>query len=104
MYLFVIPWYTSDAGTTWFASSGGTTTLPTSADATYTIASPHNFRLLGVLNYTTQLMVVQDTFLLSNCFGNRMPDGFSFCVINFSGAALSTGCILDITPINEVIV
>lgn len=104
MYLFVIPWYTSDAGTTWFASSGGTATLPSSADATYTIASPHNFRLLGVLNYTTQQMVVQDTFLLSNCFGNRLPDGFSFCVINFSGAALSTGCILDITPINDILV
>ena len=104
MYLYVIPWYTSDGGTTWFASSGGTTTLPTSADATYTIASPNNFRLLGVLNYTTQQMVVQDTFLLSNAFGSRMPDGFSFCVINFSGAALSTGCILDITPINDVLV
>jgi len=104
MYLFVIPWYTSDAGTTWFASSGGTTTLPTSADATYTIASPHNFRLLGVLNYTTQQMVVQDTFLLSNSFGSTIPDGFSFCVINFSGAALSTGCILDISPLNNILV
>ena len=104
VYLYVIPWYTSDAGTTWFASSGGTATLPTSADATYTIASPHNFRLLGVLNYTTISMTLQDTFLLSNCFGNRMPDGFSFCVINYSGAALGTGCILDITPINDVLV
>lgn len=104
MYLYVIPWYTSDAGTTWFAASGGTATLPTSADATYTIASPNNFRLLGVLNYTTAQMVCQDVFLLSNCFGNRMPDGFSFCVINFSGATLSTGCILDITPINDILV
>lgn len=101
MYVYIIPWYTSDAGTTWFASSGGTTTLPTDADATYTIASPHNFRLLGVLNYTTQQMVVQDTFLLSNCFGNTMPDAFSLCVINYSGAALSTSCIVDVTPINQ---
>lgn len=104
VYLFVIPWYTTDGGSTWFSSSGGTTTLPTSADATYTIASPHNFRLLGVLNYTTQSMTLQDTFLLSNCFGNRLPDGFSFCVINFSGAALGTGCVLDISPINDILV
>lgn len=100
MYVFVIPWYTSDGGSTWYAASGGTATLPSDADATYTIASPHNFRLLGVLNYTTQQMVVQDTFLLSNCFGNNMPDGFSICIINFSGAALSTGCIVDYTGIN----
>lgn len=100
-YVYVIPWYTSDGGTTWYASSGGTTTLPTSADATYTIASPNNFRLLGVLNYTTQQMVLQDTFLLSNCFGDRLPDGFSICIINYTGASLSTGCIVDITPINN---
>lgn len=104
MYVFAIPWYTSDGGTTWFAASGGTGTLPTDGDASYTIASPHNFRLLGVLNYTTQQMVVQDNFLLSNCFGNTMPDGFSICIINFSGAALSTSCIVDITPINDILV
>lgn len=104
VYLYVIPWYTTDAGSTWFASSGGTATLPTSADATYTIASPNNFRLLGVLNYTTTSMTLQDTFLLSNCFGNRLPDGFSFCVINFSGATLGTGCVLDITPINDILI
>lgn len=104
MYVYLIPWYTDDAGTTWYASSGGTATLPTSGDATYTIASPNNFKLLGVLNYTTQQMVVQDVFLLSNAFGNVVPDGFSICIINFSGAALSTGCIVDITPINQQLV
>lgn len=104
MYVFVCPFYTSDAGTTWFASSQGTTTLPTGTEGTTTIASPHNLRLLGVLNYTTQQMVVQDTFLLSNCFGNRMPDGFSIIIINFSGAALSTSCIVDYSPINDALV
>jgi hypothetical protein len=104
MYVFVIPWYTSDAGTTWFAASGGTATLPSSADATYTTASPHNFKLLGVLNYTTAQMVVQDVMFLSNAFGNNIPDGFSICIINFSGATLATGCIVDITPINPKLV
>lgn len=104
MYVFVIPWYTDDGGTTWYPSSGGTATLPTSADADYTSASPHNFRLLGVLNYTTQQMVVQDTFLLSNCFGGTMPDGFSIYIINYSGAALSTGNIVSYTPINQTFI
>mgnify|MGYP003336236251 FL=1 len=95
--------YTTDAGTTWFASSQGTTTLPTGTEGTTTIATPNNLRLLGVLNYTTQNMTVQDTFLLSNCFGNIMPDGFSIIIINFSGAALSTGCVVDYTPINNTL-
>lgn len=104
MYVFVVPWYTTDGGTTWFAASGGTATLPGGTEATYTIASPHNLRLLGVLNYTTQQMVCQDVFLLSNAFGNRMPDGWSLVIINFSGAALSTGCVVDYTPLNDILV
>lgn len=104
MYVLICPFYTTDAGTTWFASSQGTTTLPTGAEGATTIASPHNLRLLGVLNYTTTQAVVQDTFLLSNCFGNRLPDGFSIIVINFSGAALNTGCIVDYSPINDILV
>lgn len=102
--VYVIPWYTDDGGTTWYAASGGTATLPSDADATYTIAEPHNFLLGLVLNYTTTQMVCQGSFLLSNVFGSRMPDGFSFFVKNYSGAALSTGCIVDIKPINDILV
>lgn len=104
MYVYACPFYTTDGGTTWFAASQGTTTLPTGSEGASTIASPNNLRLLGVLNYTTQQMVVQDTFLLSNCFGNHLPDGFSIIIINFSGAALSTGCVVDYTPISDVMV
>lgn len=104
MYVFAVPWYTTDAGTTWFCASQGTTTLPTGTEGNTTIASPHNLRLLGVLNYTTQQMVVQDIFLLSNAFGRRLPDGFSIIIINFSGAALSTGCVVDYTPIHDTLV
>lgn len=103
MYVYACPWYTTDGGTTWLASSQGTTTLPTSSEGTTTIASPNNLRLLGVLNYTTQNMTVQDTFLLSNAFGLSMPDGFSVIIINYSGAALSTGCIVDYTPITYTV-
>jgi hypothetical protein len=104
MYVYICPWYTTDGGTTWFAASQGTTTLPTGTQGASTIATPNNLRLLGVLNYTTQQMVVQDTFLLSNCFGDRLPDGFSIIIINFSGAALSTGCVVNYKPINDTLV
>lgn len=103
-YIWICPFYTTDAGTTWLASSQGTATLPTGTEGTTTIASPHNLRLLGVLNYTTQQMVLQDTFLLSNCFGNRLPDGFSIIITNFTGAALSTACVVDYSPINDILV
>jgi hypothetical protein len=104
IYVFVIPWWSSDGGTTWYAASGGTATLPTSADSTYTIAVPHNF-ILGIpLAYTTQNQTVQGSFLLSTIFGARMPDGFSIFIENFSGAALGTGCIVSVTPINDVLV
>ena len=103
MYVWICPFYTTDAGTTWYASSQGTTTLPTGTEGASIIAQPHNLRLMGVLNYTTQQMVVQDTFLLSNCFGQSIPDGFSIIITNYSGAALSTGCIVDYTPITYTI-
>lgn len=103
MYIWLCPWYTSDGGTTWFAASQGTTTLPTGTQGASTIAQPHNLRLLGILNYTTTSMACQDLLLLSNAFGSSMPDGFSIIITNFSGANLSTGCIVDYTPITYTI-
>lgn len=87
VYLYLCPWYNN--GTTYLAASQGTATLPTGTVGTTTIASANDLRLLGILAYTTTGMVLQDTFLLSNCFGNVMPDAFSIILINFSGAALS---------------
>jgi len=102
-YVFICPFYYD--GSAWFAASQGTTTLPTGSEGTTTIASPHNLRLLGVLNYTTQNMVLQDTFLLSNCFGNRLPDGFSIIIINFTGAALSgSGNVVQYKLINDTLI
>jgi hypothetical protein len=104
MYVMIVAWYTSDAGTTWFPSSGGTATLITTGEGTYTIASPNNFRLLGVLNHTTNAGIEADTFLLSNCFGSRLPDAWQIVIENFSGNALSTGCIVQYSPINDLLV
>ena len=88
VYLYVYPmWYD---GSTWYFTSGGTTTFPSGANSTYTIASPNNLRLLGVLSYTTTNMVLQDQFILSNAFGSTMPDAFGLVIVDFSGAAIHT--------------
>lgn len=98
VYVYAIPWWYD--GSAWYAASGGTTTLPTGGQAAYTIASPNNFRLLGVLAYTTQNMVLQDQFLLSNAFGNVMPDMVQIFVLDYSGAAVhSSGNALYYSPI-----
>ena len=86
VYIYAVPWGWD--GTNWFASSPGNTNTVSSTAATLTIAQPMNFRLLGVLSYTTADMVVQDNFLLSNAFGDNPPDAFSIFVLNYSGAAL----------------
>ena len=88
VYVYVYPiWYDNS---TWYFTSGGTTTFPSGANSTYTIASPNNLRLLGVLSYTTTNMVLQDQFILSNAFGSTMPDAFGLVIVNFSGAAIHT--------------
>lgn len=100
VYVYACPFYYD--GTNWFASSQGTTTLPTGTQGTTTIASPNNLRLLGALNYTTQNMVLQDNFLLSTAFGDRMPDGFSIVIINYTGSAVSASSnIVSYKPINS---
>lgn len=103
-YVYLVPWITTDGGTTWLAGDQGTATLPTGSEGTATIASPPGgLRLLGVMNYTTQQMVMQGSFLLSNAFGQSMPDGFSIIIVNFSGAALSTSCVVSYRPIAQTI-
>ena len=103
MYVWLCPAITTDGGTTWLYSDGGTTTLPTSADATYTIANPNNLKLLGALNYTTQNMTVQGSFNISNAVGQSMPDGFLIIITNFSGAALSTSCVVAYRAITQTV-
>jgi hypothetical protein len=92
IYVYAVPWGTTDGGTTWYSATGGTTTSPSGSEGTYTIvsAAPTNFRLLGVLNYQTADMNPCDNFLLSNAFGNVIPDAWSLVIVNYSGAALET--------------
>ncbi len=101
VYIYCNPWFKGADGT-WYSSSGGTATLPTASNGSYTIASPNDFVLLGVLSYTTQNMVCQRTWALSSVF-TRMPDAVQFVVVNFSGAALhSSGNYMSYNLANKV--
>jgi hypothetical protein len=102
-YVYVSTAMSTDAGTTWLHADQGTATLPTGAEGTTTIASPNNLKLLGVLSYTTAQMVMQGSFNLSGAVGLSMPEGFSIIIINYTGAALSTGCVVATEAITQTI-
>ena len=103
-YVYISPAMTSDGGSTWLHADQGTTTMPTGTEGTTTIvAGGGNMRLLGVMAYTTQQQVMQASFNISNTVGQSMPDGFSIIIVNFSGAALSTGCVVSYRAITETI-
>lgn len=99
VYIYVSPAYYD--GSTWYQTDGGTTTLPGGTEAAYTTANPNDLLLLGTLSYTTQQMVMQGSWMLSNVVGQFMPDGFQIVIVNFTGAAFSTGCVVDYTPVSE---
>lgn len=103
-YVYISPAMTTDGGTTWLQTDQGTTTLPTGSEGTTTIvAGGGNLKLLGILSYATQQMVMQGVFNVSNAVGNSMPDGFSIIIINYTGAALSTSCVVSYRAITETI-
>ncbi|HEX9060851.1 MAG TPA: hypothetical protein VF941_11785 [Clostridia bacterium] len=99
-YVYLSPAVTTDGGTTWLQADQGTATLPTGTEGTTTIASPNDLKLLGVLSYTTQNMTMQGVFNISNAVGQFMPDGWSIIIINFTGAALATGCVVSYRALN----
>jgi hypothetical protein len=103
-YIYICPAMTTDGGTTWLYSDQGTGTLPTGTEgATTIVAGGGNLKLLGVLSYGTAQMVMQGSFNLSNAVGLSMPDGFSIIIINYTGAALSTSCVVAYRAITETI-
>jgi hypothetical protein len=93
-YVFLVPWVTTDGGTTWIAGGNfGTTTLPSATDATCSITEPNSMRGPIVLPYKDQQQRMQKAFFLSELIP-VMPDGWSLAIRNCSGAALSTGCVV----------
>jgi hypothetical protein len=104
MYVYINSAMTTDGGTTWLDSDSGIDTDPVDgAEGTVNIASPNNLKLLGILAYTSQEDIVKGNFALSNAVGQSMPDGFSIIILNYSGAALSTACVVAYRAITKTV-
>ena len=101
-YVYVIPWMTTDGGTTWIAGANfGTTTLPTGSEGTASISDPNSMR--GILvPYKVAQQRLNRQFSIASVLG-FMPDGWSLAIRNATGAALSTGCVVSYRTLNPTI-
>jgi hypothetical protein len=87
-------------GANWVIADGGNATPPNGSEGTYTLAATtNNFEFLGALAYTTQHQTMIRSFCLSNAVGAVMPEGFVIVILNTTGAALSTGCVVAVEAI-----
>lgn len=99
-YVFLVPWVTTDGGTTWIAGGNfGTTTLPTGSEGTCSITEPNSMRLAIALPYKDTSQRLQGAFSVMSALG-WMPDAVSLAIRNCTGAAFSTGCVVAQRPLN----
>jgi hypothetical protein len=98
VYIYICPFFYD--GAAWRPSDQGTATLPTGVEGATSIVVPNSLRLLDILPYSTQQMVMQKVMFLGDLF-KSMPDGFSIIILNNSGAALSTGCVVNYRNITQ---
>jgi hypothetical protein len=94
-YVYLVPWMTTDGGTTWITGGNfGTTTLPSGSQATASISDPNSMRVAAVLPYKITSQRLSGGFSVAAVLG-YMPDGWSLAIRNCTGAALSTGCVVS---------
>lgn len=99
-YVYLIPWVTTDGGTTWITGANfGTTTLPTGTEGTASITEPNSLRTALILPYKDQQQRLEGAFSVRAALG-WMPDAVSLAIRNCTGAALSTGCVVAQRPLN----
>lgn len=101
-YVYIVPWMTTDGGTTWVAGANfGTTTLPTGTESTASISDPNSMRPLSI-PYKIASQRLNRQFSIASTLG-YMPDGWSLAIRNCTGAALSTGCVVAYRTVNYTI-
>lgn len=105
IYVYAVPCVSTDGGTTWkYADPGTNGDLLDGAEGTAQVGALHNMKPLGVLNYNTQNMVLNGTFMLSNAFGASLPDGFQIVIHNASGMQLAaSGNIVAYRAITQTV-
>lgn len=100
VYVYIIPWMTTDGGTTWICGGNfGTTTLPTGSEGTASMADPNSMYGPIAVPYVITSQRIQKWFKLSQVVEGALPDAFSIAIRNNCGAALGTGCVVAYRPI-----
>ena len=95
IYIYVVPWITTDGGTTWQCGGNfSTTTAPAGTEGTASMSEPNSMKGPFALPYIITSQPVDGCFMLSTLINGPMPDGWSLALRNNCGAALSTGCVV----------
>lgn len=99
-YVYLVPWVTTDDGSTWLAGGNfSTTTAPTGSEGTASLSDPNSMKGPIALPYITQQQNINGYFTVSQLCGGIVPDGWSLAIRNCTGAAFSTGCVVAYRPI-----
>lgn len=95
VYVYLVPWVTTDGGTTWISGGNfGTTTLPTGSEATASISDPNSMKGPVIIPYKITSQRMEIFFNVAALCGGIVPDGWSLALRNNCGAALGTGCVV----------
>lgn len=98
-YVYLVPWVTTDGGTTWIPGANfGTVTLPTGAEGACSITEPNSLKQAAGLPYKDTSQRLQGAFSVLATLG-WMPDAVSIAIRNATGAALGTGCVVAHRPL-----
>ena len=101
-YAYIVPWMTTDGGTTWIPGGNfGTTTAPTGSEGTASISEPNSMTRIAI-PYKVTSQRLQAQFSILSALG-YMPDGFSLAIRNCTGAAFGTGCVVSYRTLNQTI-
>ena len=104
-YIYLVPWITTDGGTTWrTGATFGTTTLPTGTEGTASIDDPNSMKGPIASPYFVAQQIIVAEFNVAAMCGGIVPDGWSLCIRTNHATAganigLSTGCIVAYRPI-----
>lgn len=94
-YVYLVPWVSTDGGTTWITGGNfGTTTLPTGSEATASMSDPNSMKGPVSIPYKVTSQRLETFFNVAALCGGIVPDAWSLAIRNCTGAALGTGCVV----------
>lgn len=100
-YVYVIPWMTTDGGTTWLTGGNFSTVVaPTGTEGTASISDPNSMKGPISIPAKVQSQKLETYFTIAQTCG-VCPDGWSLAIRVDDGINLTVGCVVAYRPINE---